>query len=89
MKVLKMAKENEEMEKLAQIKQVALEIFEPDAYTRFMTLLQLKPEKASKALEISIQYYSRKQKKISDEELKNLLSYINKPQETRIEIRRK
>jgi DNA-binding TFAR19-related protein (PDSD5 family) len=82
-------KDNEE-EKLLQIKSLALQIFEPEAYTRFMTLLQYNPEKAAKAFEFAVQFYNKKQKKIKDEELKSLLAYLSpEKRETSIQIKRK
>ena len=82
--------ENIEVEKILKIKKIALQIFEGDAYTRFMTLFQYNAEKASRALEICLEYFSKKRKKISDSELKSILTYLtDKKSETKIEIKRK
>ncbi|MEM4295459.1 MAG: hypothetical protein QXI89_01685 [Candidatus Anstonellales archaeon] len=85
-----MTKEDE-MEKIAKIKATALQLFEPEAYTRFMTVMQYNSEKAVKALELCMQYFYKKQRKINDEELKNILFYLsqNERKEGSIQIKRK
>jgi DNA-binding TFAR19-related protein (PDSD5 family) len=82
--------EKQEVEKILKIKTLALQIFEGNAYTRFMTLLQYNSEKASKALELCLEYFSKKRSKITDNELKNILTYLSeKKNEPKIEIKRK
>ena len=65
-----------ENERLAQLKKLALAVFESNAYTRFMTVFQMNKERAQQALQICVSRAQRNGSKISDEQLKHILEAL-------------
>ncbi|RME78956.1 MAG: hypothetical protein D6769_03630 [Methanobacteriota archaeon] len=65
-----------ENERLAQLKKLALAVFESNAYTRFMTVFQMNPERAQQALQVCVSRAQRNGSKISDAQLKHILEAL-------------
>jgi len=81
---IRQAQENEQ-----KIRSVLVRILEPDAYDRIMNVKISNAELYAKAVNALAYYYNKVKRKITDQELKTLLTNATERREGSFEIRRK